>query len=88
MCIMEALNLAEPARKVAMKIPDTSLTYLSARLLKQVKNDSSVSFFFLSLIYFIYQEYEKQVTEFKKRLKTKSLSMPLPHWLGQGTFWR
>ena len=51
MVFQEALNLAEPARKVAKKIPDARLSFLSACLLKQLGKSSEVRSIFE--IYFL-----------------------------------
>ena len=42
MVLQEVMGLAEPARKVANKIPDVRLYFLSARLLRQLGRSSGV----------------------------------------------
>ena len=62
MVFQEALNLAEPARKVAKKIPDARLSFLSACLLKELGKSSEVRMSPENSFLTLYRNVQKKLT--------------------------
>ena len=62
MVFQEALNLAEPARKVAKKIPDARLSFLSACLLKELGKSSEVRMSPENSFLILYRNVQKKLT--------------------------